>query len=142
MLLKKEVFEKHGLAFDPSFRTGGSDQEFFRQAMARGCRFVAVKEAPVYEVVPPERWTRTYWVKRALVNGFNAQRYAARGMGRPRQIFLTLKSAAGAAGYALALPVCALLGQHRLIRCLEKGCYHLSRFCASFGIELWKRRDF
>lgn len=142
VLVKKDVFDGHGLSFDRQFLTGGSDQEFFRQAMAKGCRFVAVEEAPVYEVVPPRRWTRKYWIKRALVNGFNARRYASRGMSRARQALVTIKSAVGAAVYALALPVCACMGHHRLIICLEKGCYHLSRACASFGIQLWKERDF
>ncbi len=142
VLLKKEVFDKHGLCFDPRFRTGGSDQEFFRQAMARGCRFVAIEEAPVYEAVPPVRWTRKYWIKRALVNGFNAQKYAAGGMSCTRRAALTLKSLMAAPIYALATPVCACLGQHRLMNCLEKGAYHLSRAGASAGIELWSQRDF
>ncbi len=142
VLVKKDVFDRHGLVFDPRFRTGGSDQEFFRQAMARGCRFVAVKEAPVYEVVPPLRWTSKYWIKRALVNGFNGRRYASGEMSGARQALLTFKSGVAAAIYALALPVCACMGRHRLIICLERGFYHLSRACASFGIELWKRRDF
>jgi len=142
VLIKKDVFEKHDLLFDPRFRTGGSDQEFFRQAMALGCQFVAVEEAPVFEVVPPVRWTRTYWFKRGLVNGFNNRRYTAGETSMALQAILTLKSAVGAITYALMLPVCACMGHHRLINCLEKGCYHLSRACASFGIELWKRRDF
>lgn len=142
VLMKKDVVDNHGLAFDLRFRTGGSDQEFFRQAMARGCRFVAVEQAPVYEVVPPARWTRRYWAKRALVNGFNARRYASLGMSRRRQIVLTLKSAVGTAVYGAALPVCACLGSRRLITCLEKCCYHFSRLCADFGVELRKTRDF
>ena len=48
VLLKKEVFDKHHLCFDMTFKTGGSDREFFKQAMHAGCRFVAVEEAPVY----------------------------------------------------------------------------------------------
>ena len=63
-------------------------------------------------------------------------------MSPARQAFLTLKSAAGSVAYTLALPVCACLGQPRLIVCLEKASYHISRTCASFGIELWKKRDF
>jgi succinoglycan biosynthesis protein ExoM len=142
VLLKRDVFDRYGLVFDPGFRTGGSDQEFFRQAMALGFQFVAVEEAPVYEIVPPVRWTNKYWIKRALVNGFNAKRYASAGMSKRRQAVLTLKAGVGAAIYALMLPICACLGHHRMIVCLEKGSYHFSRACASFGIELWKRRDF
>lgn len=141
VLLKKEVFDRHGLHFDTSFRTGGSDQDFFRRAMALGYRFVGVEDAPVYEVVPPERWKRSYWIKRALVNGFNARRYAC-GMSLGRQVALAVKSLIAVPTYALALPMCACLGQHQLMRCAEKGAYHLSRACASVGIELWKRRDF
>lgn len=140
-LVKKEVFDKHGLLFDTRFKTGGSDQDFFRRAMAKGCRFVAVEEAPVYEVVPPSRWTRKYWIKRALVNGFNALRYTL-DQSFGRRLLLTTKSAVAVPLYALALPVSACLGKHRLIQCAEKGAYHLSRACASVGIELWKRRDF
>lgn len=142
VLLKKDVFDQHGLRFDPAFRTGGSDQEFFRQAMARACRFVWVDEAPVYEVVPSARWTVGYWVRRALVNGFNARRYALAHMSKTRQAALTLKSALAAPVYALSLPVCAFAGMHRVVPCLEKGAYHLSRACASIGVELWKKRDF
>lgn len=141
VLLKKEVFDKHGLAFDRRFKTGGSDQEFFRQAMARGCRFVAVQEAPVYEVVPPARWTRQYWVKRALVNGYNAQRIASR-MGWWWRTALILKSIVAVPIYVLAAPASACLGQHQLMKCLERGAYHLSRTSATIGIELWKKRDF
>lgn len=140
-LIKRRVFTEHSLRFDEAFKTGGSDQDFFRRAMAKGYRFVAVQEAPVYEVVPPTRWTREYWIKRALVNGFNARRYAS-GISPGRQVALAAKSLIAVPIYALALPVCACLGQHRLIQCAEKGAYHLSRACASFGIELWKRRDF
>lgn len=142
VLLKKDVFDQHGLAFDRRFRTGGSDQEFFRQAMARGCRFVAVQEASVYEVVPPARWTRWYWIRRAMVNGFNAERYAATGMAWTCRVLLTLKSIVAVFAYSLSSPICACLGQHRMVTCLEKGAYHVSRLAASFGVELWKRRDF
>lgn len=139
VLIKKEVFLKHNLMFDLRFRTGGSDQEFFRQAMIKGCQFRAVADAPVFEVLPPVRWSRKYWMKRALVNGFNAKRYRSAGFSNIRQ---TVKSALGTPIYILLLPISVCLGQHRLLLCLEKACYHFSRCCAAFGVELWKRRDF
>jgi succinoglycan biosynthesis protein ExoM len=142
VLLKKEVFEQHGLRFDERFKTGGSDQEFFRQAMLRGCRFIAVEEGPVYEAVPPARWTWSYWLKRSLVNGFNVQKYATGQENRWLSLKANLKSAVAVPVYALAAPVCACLGSHLLINCLQKGCYHLSRLCATAGIELWNKRDF
>jgi len=142
VLLKKDVFDKQGIRFDESFRTGGSDQAFFRVAMGSGFRFVAVGEAPVYEIVPPQRWDKSYFLHRALVNGFNSQKYLARESNRLKSATTILKSAVASFLYAASLPVSAVLGTHVLMGSLHKGLYHLSRVAASFGIEMRKRRDF
>jgi len=142
VLIKREVFDRLKLQFDETFKTGGSDREFFKQAMQRGCRFVAVEEAPVYEIVPPDRCTKGYWVKRAVVNGYNSHRNnfgLIRGVGR---VVMPIKLAVASLAYAAALPVCACLGTHRLIHCLERGGHHFSRLCATFGLELYSKRDF
>jgi succinoglycan biosynthesis protein ExoM len=142
VLLKKEVFDRNGLHFDERFRTGGSDQAFFREAMNAGFRFVGIAEAPVYEIVPPARWSKRYWVRRALVNGYNAQKYLERdGLGLKTMTAL-FKSTGALVVYAVSAPLCACLGTHVLMNCVERGSYHLSRVAATFGIELWKRRDF
>jgi len=142
VLLKKEVFDKYHLCFDVKFKTGGSDREFFKQAMRAGCRFVAVEEAPVYEIVPPERWTKSYYLKRALVNGFNAQRNSRGQIHGLSRIIVPMKSIGALLVYALATPFCACMGSHVLMNCIEKGAHHLSRLCAMIGIELIKKRNF
>lgn len=142
VLLKKDVFDKHNLCFDMKFKTGGSDREFFKQAMARGCRFVAVEEAPVYEIVPPERWTRTYYLKRALINGFNAHRNSFGERQGLASVMLPAKSIVAFFGYTIALPFVACLGGHEVMIYLERSCHHLSRLLAMVGIQLVKRRDF
>jgi succinoglycan biosynthesis protein ExoM len=142
VLLKKSVFEDHGLSFDLRWKTSGSDRAFFKQAMRAGCRFIAVEEAPVYEVVPPERWTKRYYVRRALVHGYNAHQNSLserRGISR---LVPPLKSGLAVLVYALALPPSALLGDHLMMKCLERGSHHLSRLLAGLGIELIKTRDF
>lgn len=142
VLLKREVFDKHGLCFDVEMKTGGTDREFFKQAMRRGFRFVAVAEAPVYETVPPERWSRRYYLRRALVNGFNAHRNSreeGRGMSRCVQ---PLKSTLALLVYAAAIPFCVLAGSRAVMGCLVRGGHHLSRLCAMLGIELVTKRDF
>jgi succinoglycan biosynthesis protein ExoM len=142
VLLAKDVFDVQGLSFDLKWQTSGSDRAFFKRAMAAGFRFVAVAEAPVYEIVPPERWTKSYYWKRALVHGYNSYRNSRserRGISTAAE---ALKSFAAVAAYAAALPVCACLGSHRLVRCLEGGGHHLSRLAAVFGIELVRKRDF
>jgi glycosyltransferase involved in cell wall biosynthesis len=142
VLLKREVFDKHHLCFDVSFKTGGSDREFFRKAMQAGYRFVAVEEAPVYEVVPPERWAKSYWLKRSLVNGFNAQKNSKGQRHGLSRVAVPVKSIVALLAYVMALPFCACFGIGVLMKSLERGCHHLSRLSAMLGIELVKKRDF
>lgn len=142
VLLKKEVFDRYGIAFDETFTTGGSDQAFFRQAMKLGFRFISVDEAPAYEIVPPERWRRTYFLRRALINGFNAHKYVAREGSIKGQIGAFLKSSVALVVYTVGFPVFACFGNHVMINCLQNGLYHLSRLAATFGIEILKKRNF
>jgi succinoglycan biosynthesis protein ExoM len=142
VLLKKDVFDRGGFRFDESYRTGGSDQAFFRQAMGSGYRFIAVEEAPVYEVVPPKRWDKRYFLQRALVNGFNSQKYLTGEGNKLRVVATIMKSAVASMLYAASLPASAVMGTHVLMSSLHKGLYHLSRVAASFGLELRKKRDF
>ena len=76
VLLKKEVFDEHNLCFDLNHKTSGSDQQFFKEAIQYGYRFIAVAEAPVYEVVTPERQTRSYYLKRFTLQGANARKFS------------------------------------------------------------------
>jgi len=141
VLLKKDIFDKGRLSFDLKMKTGGSDQVFFRQAMEAGYRFIAVKEAPVYERISLERQKKSYYVKRALVQGQNNKVY----MRRLRGFFgvpMALKSAVAFLVYTIALPFSACLGSHLSMKCLEKGAYHMSTFLTLFGVELVKKRDF
>jgi succinoglycan biosynthesis protein ExoM len=142
VLLKKDVFDKNNLCFDIKFKTGGSDQEFFKQAMRLGCRFIAVEEAPIYEIVPPERWEKSYYLKRALVNGFNSHKYTIKQKGILSKLLSPIKSTVAVLVYSLAVPVCTLMGIHMIMKCLEKGAHHLSRLSAMLGIELLKKRTF
>jgi succinoglycan biosynthesis protein ExoM len=142
VLLKRDVFDRHGLRFDESYDTGGSDQILFKQAMAAGCRFVAVEQAPVYEVVPTERWTKSYYIRRALVNGFNAHRASLSTNWSLSTIGAPLKASVAVLVYATALPLAVLMGDDVLVSCLEKGGHHLSRLFAMVSIQLVKKRNF
>ena len=110
--------------------------------MELGFRFIAADEAQVYEIVPPERWSKSYFVRRALVNGYNAQKYLARESNNLKSTAALLKSAFALSVYTVSAPACAFMGTHILVKCMERGFYHLSRLAAVFGIELWKKRDF
>lgn len=142
VLLKRDVFDKLNLHFDENFKTGGSDQAFFKQAMECGFSFVAVEEAPVYEVVSSARWAKSYYIKRALINGFNAHKYSLLQPVGISRISATIKSLLAMTVYTIAIPFSILLGTHRLMQCLEKGCFHFSRVLAVVDIELIKKRNF
>lgn len=142
VLLKEDVFGKHNLSFDLKWKTSGSDRAFFREAMQAGCRFIAVEEAPVYEIVPPERWEKTYYLKRALVHGYNAYTNRAGKSHSIQKMLLLMKSIGAVVTYGAILPVCALIGTHAIMKYSEKGAHHLSQIFASFGIQLVKKRDF
>lgn len=141
VLLKKDVFEKHNLSFDLKFQTSGSDRAFFKDAMKAGCRFIAVHEAPVYEVVPPERWQKSYYLKRALVHGYNA--YKTRPtISLLNKTIILLRSATALLTYTVIQPICYLIGTHSVMKYAEKSAHHLSQLFAMFGIQLIDKRDF
>lgn len=142
VLLKRKVFDEHGLKFDLKWKTSGSDRAFFKQAIEHGYKFVAVAEAPVYEIVPPERWVKSYYVKRQVVHGYNTYRNSIKGTSISRQMFTALKSMLALSIYLIAFPICLILGPALYVKCLEKGAHHSSQLLARFGIELIKQRDF
>ena len=104
VLLKRGVFDRDHLRFDPRWRTSGSDRAFFKEAIAAGYRFIAVKEAPVYETVPPQRWKKTYYLRRALVQGYNTHKNVGGEIRGVQRITVPMRLAAAAGIYALALP--------------------------------------
>jgi len=142
VLLKKDVFDNHNLCFDLKCKTSGSDKEFFREAMDVGCRFIAVEEAPVYEVVPPERQVKSYYLRRSIVQASNERRFRAPQLHGLSRVLAPSKAIAALLVYTLILPFCAFKGSHALVKYTGKGLYHLSWLLAMFGIDLAQKRNF
>lgn len=142
VLLKRDVFDLHQLRFDLRCKTSGSDRVFFKQAMQAGCRFVAVEEAPVYEIVPPKRWTRSFYIQRSMLQGFNAHRNVAGEQRGTSRAVAPIKAFVFLMGYTLALPVAACMGPHMSTKCLAGGAYYFGWLASVFGIVLIKERDF
>jgi succinoglycan biosynthesis protein ExoM len=142
VLLRREVFDKHNLRFDPEWKTSGSDRAFFKEAIEKGFRFISVLGAPAHETVPPERWKKGYYFKRALVQGFNTYKYQDAALPLLARFGISLKLAALSGGYFFALPFATCLGSYMSVKCLERGGHHFSRLLAMFGIELIKKRNF
>lgn len=123
-LLKRALFASAGdEPFRPEFRTG-EDQDFFTRMIDLKYKFVWCHEALAYEVVTPNRWKRSFMLRRALLRGGTS--VLRRGFG-PLDV---LKSVAAVAIYALVLPFSLLLGQHRFMGLLISLFDHLGKLLA------------
>jgi succinoglycan biosynthesis protein ExoM len=140
VLIRSSIFIEGGLRFDPSFVTGGEDVDFFKRAIAAGYRFVWCEEAPAYELVPPERCRKSYFLKRGMLQGRISLKYAVDKLTLLTRVRIGLHSAAALLLYALILPAISLGGFHMVMKYLIKCSHHLGRGCAVFGIELIRQR--
>jgi succinoglycan biosynthesis protein ExoM len=129
-LLKKDLFtEDHG-GFNPAFGSGGEDRDFFRRKIEEGHVFVWCNEGQVFEIVPPERWKRKVFLKRALVRGKMAINST---MSRPVNVFISLFAITL---YTCCLPLFLVLDHHIFMKYLIKDFDHIGKVLAFLGIEV------
>jgi succinoglycan biosynthesis protein ExoM len=135
VLFRKTILNSLETPFRPEFGTAGEDVDFFRRMMEKGYVFVWCNEAIAYEVVPPSRCTRSYFLKRALLRGSNFPKH-------PRHRIRNIaKSLIAVPCYALALPVLSMFGEGAFVTCLSKLLEHVSRLLAFLGLPLAKERE-
>ena len=139
VLFKRSILNGVEVPFLPEKgRTGGEDIEFFRSMIARGSVFVWCQEAPVYERVPANRYTRRFYLDKSLRMGgltgemlrdaearkvFNSGPWPA-ALRSACALFVHIPSAAGG----------LLWGHHVAVRHLVKCVYHFGRICGCLGI--------
>jgi len=112
--------------FDPAYGgSGGEDSQLFKQLIGQGKEFVWCNEAPVYEHVPPDRWTRRYHLKRALLRG------SVYGMREGFTAYRLFKALSAFMIYSVFMPFCFIAGQGCFMRYFIKSCDHI-RFLLSF----------
>ena len=137
VLIRKSLFDETGVSFDPKYGlSGGGDGVFFKAMLARGKTFLWCNEAPVREIVPPERQRRSYYLRRAFTRGMTEAWLT------PLFSLSTLRSLTAISIYALCLPVCFLLGQHLFMKILVKTCDHLGNVLAHAGIKVVSQRPY
>lgn len=137
VLIKREIFDDPDNRFDPSFgRTGGSDVWFFVKVIGKGRVFVWCREAVVYEVIPPERWTVSYYLRRALRQGGLSGTDMKKKEVSHRRF---LRVIAAFSIYTIMTPFALLFGKHNFIKYLVKSTYQfawLSAYCGHVFIRL------
>ena len=137
VLFDRRIFESESQPFDPRFgRTGGEDVDFFRRMIQKGYVFVWCNEAEAYETVPPERMTRSYYLRRALLRGMVAFRRSTPAM----KAFGAAKSLAAVIVYTPLLVV-LVFTPGLFMKYLIKYCDHLGKLMAAVGLTVIKERN-
>ena len=138
VLFNSRIFAGEDRPFDPGFgRTGGEDTDFFRRMLHKGCTFVWCSEAEAYEAVPPERLTRSYYLRRALLRGSVAFRQPTVRL----KVLGVVKSMAAVAVYTPLMPLFLAAGPHILMKYLIRYCDHLGKLMAAVGFDVVKERS-
>ena len=140
VLLSRQIFNEGKIRFDPAFRTGGEDVDFFKRATAAGFKFVWCEDAPAYELVPPERMRAAYHLRRALLQGGISLGYDVKSKTWAGRSKVGLKSLFAIMIYTLALPFVSLAGRHRAMQLLVKDCHHLGRLSMLLGMPIMRER--
>ncbi len=135
VLFVRSILDTVAEPFRSEFGTAGEDIDFFRRMMEKGNVFVWCKEAIVHELVPPERCTRAYLLRKALLRGSNFHKHPTdRGMN-------LVKSFVAVPLYGAALPFIFCAGQHHFMKYLIKFCDHAGRILTLIGMNPVSERD-
>jgi succinoglycan biosynthesis protein ExoM len=140
VLLRRSMFVDDGDWFDPAYgRTGGEDSDFFARQFRRGRLLLWNDEAIVYEVVPSERWSAAYHIKRYLRSGtLDGERIRA---GVLEAQGLVLRSALVGCACLTVAPFLPVLRRGFSIQVLRKLAYCSGVVAAYWGLSLLRERD-
>lgn len=134
VLFKRQIIAGDEQPFLESFGTGGEDKDFFMRMSERGHVFRWCNEGIAYETVPPDRWTREYMLKRALLRGNNILKHPG------QRLRLLATSAVAAPAYSLLLPLTLPFGQHVFMKYCIRLCDHTGRLLGAIGLNPVKVR--
>ena len=117
----------------------GEDSDFFARQFARGHRFVWCDEAVAHEVVPPDRWTPAFHIRRLWRAGTIDGEWIREG--RIPGPSVVLRNALVLSAGAPLLPLTFLLPKHIRVRCLQKMAYCGGLVTASCGVTFLRNRE-
>lgn len=133
VLINSAIFDNQENMFKQEFGRGGEDIDFFNRAIDKNYVFVWCNEAPVYEIIPPERCKRVFMLKRALLRGKLTLSYSS------FDLTYIIKSTIAIPTYTLLLPFAFILGHHHFMIILIKLFEHIGRFLALCGFDIIKQ---
>lgn len=134
VLFRKDILSGCEQAFRDQFGTGGEDVDFFERMTRKGCRFVWCNEAEVFEEVPPDRCTRRYHFRRALLRGKNSLKREGYNVGSLAKSIMAIPI------YSLVLPFLLVSGQHRFMKYAIKLSDHMGKISALVGLNRIRER--
>lgn len=134
VLLRRELVTD-SRPFQEQFGSGGEDKDFFMRMIQRGHVFRWCNEGVAYETVPPDRWTRGYMLRRALLRGNNILRHPG------QEAALLTRSVLAVPLYTLLIPVTLLLGQHVFMKVCIRFCDHAGRLLGAVGLNPVRERS-
>lgn len=134
LLFRRSILEGEGPPFLEQFGTGGEDKDFFMRMTRRHHVFRWCNEGVTYETVPPDRWTRRYMLRRALLRGKNILKHPG------RQLPLLAKSLVALPVYTLLLPFTLPFGQHVFMKYCIRFCDHAGRLLGAVGLNPLRAR--
>jgi glycosyltransferase involved in cell wall biosynthesis len=135
VLFARKILDGLEVPFRPQFNTAGEDVDFFRRMMEKGYKFIWCEQGFVFEVVPADRCSRSYLLKRALLRGSNFSKHPSHRLANAARSLIAVPC------YTIALPVLAMFGQHVFLKYLIKLFDHLSRLFAYLGVRLVTKRQ-
>lgn len=135
LLFRRIILEGVTQPFLEQFGTGGEDKDFFMRMTNGGHVFRWCNEGIAYETVPPDRWTRRYMLRRALLRGKNILKHPG------QQLPLLAKSLVAVPLYTLMLPFTLPFGQHVFMKYCIRFCDHAGRLLAAVGLNPVNARE-
>ena len=116
-LINASFLKTKKIFFDPSYNTtGGEDSDFFRKALDRGALIVSSREAIVRELIPKERMTPGFLVRRSLRVGETYAKLTHRHGGMAAVATCIPRSAVNVVAAAALTVVCLPLGRSTYYR--------------------------
>ncbi len=134
VLFRRSIVADTAAPFREEFGKGGEDGDFFLRMTAVGHVFRWCNEAVVYETVPPDRWSRTYMLKRALLRGSLTMMLPGSHAGYVARALLAIPT------YAVVIPFASALGQHVALKYCIRLCDHAGLLMAALGFQPVRER--